>query len=76
MEREEKSMDCEEKARLVGDYEQKTARFSHAVTVRQSKMATSLKEEYDRLQRFVDQARVESEGARLALERHVSEHGC
>lgn len=69
-------MDCEEKARLVGDYEQKTARFYYAVTVLQSKIATSLKEGYDRLQRLVDQARVESEGARLTLERHISEHGC
>ncbi|MFT6670006.1 MAG: hypothetical protein ACJAVZ_001469, partial [Afipia broomeae] len=56
--------------------EAKTARFSRAVTVLQSKMATSLKEEYDRLQRLVDEARVESEGARLALESHISEHGC
>lgn len=69
-------MDCEEKARPVVDYEAKTARFSRAVTVLQSKMATSLKEEYDRLQRLVDEARVESEGPRLALESHISEHGC
>lgn len=69
-------MDCKEKARLVVDYEAKTARFSRAVTVLQSKMATSPKEEYYRLQRLVDKARVESEGARLALERHISEHGC
>lgn len=69
-------MDCKEKARLVIDYDAKTASFSRAVTVFQGKLATSAKEEYDRLQRRVDEARVESEGARLALERHISEHGC
>lgn len=69
-------MVCEEKARLVGEYETATGRFSAAVTELQRKMGTSPKAEYDRLQRVSDEARVKSEQARLVLERHTAAHGC
>ena len=39
-------------------------------------MGRLLKDEFDRLNREVEQARLASETARLDLERHVSEHGC
>jgi hypothetical protein len=39
-------------------------------------MGTSAKEEYDRLQRATDEARVKSEQARIALEQHTAAHRC
>ena len=69
-------MACEEKARLVADYEAATKRFSASVTNLQRKMGTSPKGEYDRLQRISDEARVKSEQSRLALEQHVAAHRC
>jgi hypothetical protein len=69
-------MVCEEKRRLLAEYEVATAGFSAAVTQLQRKMGTSLKAEYDRLQRASDEARMKSEQARLALEQHVVAHGC
>ncbi len=69
-------MACEEKARLVSEYEAATTRFAGSVTELQRKMGTSPKSEYDRLQRAADEARVKSEQARLALEQHVAAHRC
>ena len=67
-------MACEEKARVVSEYEAATTRFASSVTELQRKMGTSPESEYDRLQRDADEARVKSEQARLALEQHVAAH--
>jgi hypothetical protein len=69
-------MACEEKLRLVAGYESATKKFAAAVTELQEKMGTSPRVEYDRLQRLSDQARNKSEQSRLALEQHVTSHGC
>ena len=69
-------MTCEEKQRLVAEYELATKKFSGAVTELQQKMGTSPKADYDRLSRAADEARVKSEQARLALEQHVAAHRC
>ena len=61
---------------LCEEYETATQSFSAILTELQRKMATSPKVEYDRLQRAVEEARLKSEQARLALERHVAAHGC
>ena len=60
-------MNCEEKARLVAEYEAATAKFSEAVTELRRRMGTSAKEEYERIDRVANDARVKSEQARLAL---------
>jgi transposase-like protein len=73
---EEHKMACEEKARLVAEYEETTKKFSASITELQRKMGTSPKAEYDRLQHTVDEARLKSEQARLALDQHVVKHGC
>jgi hypothetical protein len=70
------SMPCEEKARLAKDYDAATSRFSEAVKELHRNMGTSPKEEYDRLARVSDQARMSSEQARLALEQHIATHRC
>jgi hypothetical protein len=69
-------MSCEEKKRLATEYESTTAKFAEAVADLRKKMGTSAKEEYQRLDRAANEARVRSEQARLALEQHVSAHGC
>ncbi len=69
-------MTCEEKSRLVSEYETAAKRFAEAVTGLQKKIGTSTKSEYERLNRVVDEARLKSEQARLALEQHVAAHNC
>jgi hypothetical protein len=67
---------CEEKARLAMEYEAATAAFSAAVTEMNRRIGTSLKEEYQLLERISTEARVKSEQARLALELHTFAHKC
>jgi len=67
---------CEEKARLVSEYETMAKKYSVAVTELQQRMGTSAKLEYERIARAADEARVKSEQARLALEQHVAAHNC
>lgn len=67
---------CPEKLALAEDYEATTSTFSEAVTVLHQKMGTSVKVEYERLSRLADEARLKSESARLALEKHRAAHGC
>jgi hypothetical protein len=67
---------CEEKARLAAEYESATARFSAAVTELNQRIGISPREEYERLDRAANEARVKSEQARLALEQHIAAHRC
>jgi hypothetical protein len=69
-------MGCEEKQRLVGDYEAATRQFAGSVTELNRKLGISPTAEYERLRRIVDEARVRSEQARLALEQHTAAHSC
>jgi ATP-dependent helicase YprA (DUF1998 family) len=69
-------MNCEEKSRLATEYEASTMKFSEAVTELRKKMGTSAREEYQRLDRAANEARVKSEQARLALEHHIAAHRC
>jgi len=69
-------MTCEQKTRLGADYETATDKFASAVSVLQRKMGTSIKEEYARLDRPANEARLRSEQARLALAQHITAHGC
>jgi hypothetical protein len=70
------AMVCEEKTRLAMEYEAATSAFSEAVKELHRKIGTSPKEEYKRLERISTDARVKSEQARLALERHIANHRC
>jgi len=53
-----------------------TQGFADAVTELQRKMGTSAKEEYKRLNRVADEARLKAEHARIALEQHAAAHRC
>jgi hypothetical protein len=68
--------DCVEKTRLAKEYELVTSAFSEAVKKLYLRMGTSSKEEYAQLDRIADEARVNSERARLELEQHIAVHGC
>jgi hypothetical protein len=58
------------------EYDATTARFSEAVNELRRKIGTSPKEDYERLDRAANEARVKSEQARLALEQHIAAHRC
>jgi hypothetical protein len=67
---------CEEKARLTMEYDTATSKFSATVSELRLRMGTSPKDEYRRLERTSNEARVRSEQARLALEEHIAAHRC
>jgi inorganic triphosphatase YgiF len=67
---------CEEKARLAKEYNVATSAFSEAVKQLHLRIGTSPKEEYTRLTQISNEARMQSEQARLALEKHLAAHGC
>ena len=69
-------MSCEEKTRLAMEYDAATSKFSEAVRELHRRIGTSPKDEYDRLERASNEARVRSEQARLALEQHIAAHRC
>ena len=67
---------CEEKVCLAREYAAATSRFSEAVSQLHRNMGITPMTEYQRLARASDQARMDSEQARLALEQHLATHGC
>jgi hypothetical protein len=67
---------CPEKSRLAQEYGLATALFAEAVKELHRRMGTSPREEYARLDRAANEARVKSEHARLALEQHIAAHTC
>jgi hypothetical protein len=69
-------MTCDEKGRLLRQYDDATLAFSNAVQELRRKIGTSPKEEYERLERISNEARVKSEQTRLALEQHIATHRC
>jgi hypothetical protein len=62
---------CDHKRQLLDAYRAATTAFSSRLPLLNDRMGTSSRDEYERLRRQVDEARVSSEQARLALERHV-----
>jgi len=67
---------CPEKDRLLKEYQVTTENFSGAVNDLQAHRATVSQEEYERLRRAAEEARLKSEQARLALESHTAAHRC
>lgn len=57
-------------------YEDGTTKFSQVVTELRQMIGVSPKEDYERLDRAANEARVRSEQARLALEQHIAAHRC
>lgn len=69
-------MTCDEKRRLLGQYDDATLAFSNAVQELRRGIGTSAKDEYERLERISTEARDRSEQTRLALEQHIAVHRC
>ena len=67
---------CEEKRRLVSEYQETTGKFSQAVTELLGKLGKSSRDDYQRLKTVSQERRARSEQARLALEQHVAAHQC
>ncbi len=67
---------CPTKERLLEEYDRATEKYLKALHELRANMATSAKAVYDRLLRASEDARALSEQARIALERHVAQHGC
>jgi hypothetical protein len=67
---------CAEKQPLVAAHDVATNAFAAAVTNLHELIGTSAKSEYSRLRQTVDEARLGSEQARLALEGHIETHQC
>lgn len=67
---------CEEKNALLRRYDDATRDFSDRVGALNGKIGVTQKREYESLERAVEDARLKSEQARIAYERHVADHCC
>jgi hypothetical protein len=67
---------CEEKTRLLNDYDHLESAFSATVSDLAKLAGTTTKHEYEVLKARTDLARGYAEKARKAFEEHVAEHGC
>jgi RNase P subunit RPR2 len=67
---------CEEKQRLLEVYETTETAHSERLTTLTRQAGTVSRADYEALKKALDQARMESERARIALDAHVSSHSC
>lgn len=70
------SVNCDVKDTLSHAFERGTRTFADAVTDLNQKRSQTDNAEYNRLRIAADMARINSENTRLALDRHIAEHGC
>ena len=68
-------MACEEKRRLIEEYTDAAAELSKALGELHLRTVSG-EAEHGRLQRIVAERGVKLEQARIAFEKHTSEHGC
>ena len=67
---------CLEKARLVEEYHRAVLEYSQAVRELNSKPTTSTASEHELLRDTANNASIKCKAAHLAIEKHVTEHGC
>jgi hypothetical protein len=67
---------CEEKARLFAEYNKAALIYSRLLTRLNQRMPKISQAEHERIRREADAASIKSKEARLAYERHTTEHGC
>jgi hypothetical protein len=67
---------CEEQSKLLSAYRRAVSHYSTAVEAMEAASETVNNAEYLRMRGYVEQSRVISEQARIALDHHLSEHGC
>ena len=67
---------CAEKERLHRDYSVAVSDYQRAFAVMSERVGMLKKGEYENIRSYIEKAREKSEDARLALDRHIAEHGC
>jgi hypothetical protein len=67
---------CKEHAKLLKLYQESVAKFSATLNALEAARPNTLREEYQRMAGYVEQARSNSDEARADLDRHVTDHGC
>ena len=67
---------CEEKRRLLMEYDAATQAYFRAMNDLRAKMGTSPKKLYDGLFQTTETARARSELARTTLLQHIGDHNC
>jgi hypothetical protein len=65
-------MECEEKSRLIEEHSRVALAYARAARALRAKTGTRSAED----QQALDEARITSQEARAAVERHIAEHGC
>ena len=65
-------MGCEEKSRLIEEHSRVALAYARAARALRAKTGTRSAED----QQALDEARIKSQEARAAVERHIAEHGC
>jgi hypothetical protein len=69
-------VNCEIKDTLSQAFERGTREFADAVAYLNQQRSQTDTAEYNSFRVAADMARLNSEHARLALDRHITEHGC
>ena len=67
---------CEEKTKLLFEYQQATAQYSKAVSALTRNIGLVPKNEYDRLRTATERARQLTQIARENLQTHTHKHQC
>ena len=67
---------CEKHRELLKAYSEAVATLSTTLDALATVRATATRAEYRQAADCVAKARLDSEGARVALEKHAAEHGC
>jgi hypothetical protein len=69
-------MQCAEKLRLLGEYEEKVRLYAAAVGDLSANRPTTAIDRYIELKDVAEEARRKCEDARYSVERHTAAHGC
>jgi hypothetical protein len=67
---------CEEKMRLRREHMAAKSDYSRAVTLLNERSGTMFKHDYDTIRMFAEKTKGAVERTRIALEKHIAEHGC
>jgi hypothetical protein len=69
-------MACEKKTVLLAKYQQATDQYCEAVSKLNRRIGISSKDEFDRLYRLTEDARMNAANTMCDLEHHIADHDC
>ena len=67
---------CEEKDRLSRAYSFAASDYFRAVSLLSKRTGVMRRQDYEEIRQYAEKMRTLVEQARIALERHIAEHGC